>query len=136
MVDELEIIAKAHETNVARVALAWVQAQPGVTSIIIGARRLSQFEDNVRALDVNLSAEEIGPARRDHRANLRIPAEHAADGPGDHQRRNDGQWCLRANLGLRHAERRSAVLKPGRRLWMLTGRESLQLVGSIAGCQQ
>ena len=40
IVDELDIIAKAHESTVARVALAWVQAQPGVTSTIIGARRL------------------------------------------------------------------------------------------------
>ena len=59
VVDELEIIAKAHETTVASVALAWLHAQPAVTSIIIGARRLSQFEDNVRALDVNLTAEEL-----------------------------------------------------------------------------
>jgi aryl-alcohol dehydrogenase-like predicted oxidoreductase len=59
VVDELEIIAKAHETNVASVALAWLHAQLAVTSILIGARRLSQFEDNVRALDVNLTAEEM-----------------------------------------------------------------------------
>jgi aryl-alcohol dehydrogenase-like predicted oxidoreductase len=59
VVDELEIIAKAHETTVAAVALAWLHAQPAVTSIIIGARRLSQFEDNIRALDVNLTAEEL-----------------------------------------------------------------------------
>jgi aryl-alcohol dehydrogenase-like predicted oxidoreductase len=60
VVDELEIIAKAHDTSVASVALAWVHAKPGVTSIIIGARRMSQFEENIRALDVNLTAEELG----------------------------------------------------------------------------
>jgi aryl-alcohol dehydrogenase-like predicted oxidoreductase len=59
VIDELEIIAKAHETTVASVALAWVHAQPGVSSIIIGARRLSQLADNVRAVDVNLSADEL-----------------------------------------------------------------------------
>jgi aryl-alcohol dehydrogenase-like predicted oxidoreductase len=59
VVDELEIIAKAHETTVASVALAWVHAQPAVTSIIIGARRLSQLDDNVRAVDVNLTGEEL-----------------------------------------------------------------------------
>jgi aryl-alcohol dehydrogenase-like predicted oxidoreductase len=59
VVDELEIIAKAHDTSVASVALAWVHAKPGVTSIIIGARRMSQFEDNIRALDVTLTAEEL-----------------------------------------------------------------------------
>jgi aryl-alcohol dehydrogenase-like predicted oxidoreductase len=60
IVDELNIIAKAHESTVARIALAWVQAQPGVSSTIIGARRLAQLEDNLEALDVKLSAEEFG----------------------------------------------------------------------------
>ena len=59
IVDELQVIAKAHDSTVARVALAWVQAQPGVTSTIIGARRLAQLEDNLKALDVKLSAEEL-----------------------------------------------------------------------------
>jgi aryl-alcohol dehydrogenase-like predicted oxidoreductase len=59
IVDELEIIAKAHDSTVARVALAWVQAQPGVTSTIIGARRLAQLDDNVKAFEVKLSVEEL-----------------------------------------------------------------------------
>jgi aryl-alcohol dehydrogenase-like predicted oxidoreductase len=59
LVDELETIARAHATTVAAVALAWVQAQPGVTSTIIGARRLTQLEDNVKALDVGLTTEEL-----------------------------------------------------------------------------
>jgi aryl-alcohol dehydrogenase-like predicted oxidoreductase len=59
LVDELEVIAKAHQTTVASAALAWLHAQPAVTSIIVGARRISQFEDNVRAVDVNLTADEI-----------------------------------------------------------------------------
>jgi aryl-alcohol dehydrogenase-like predicted oxidoreductase len=60
VVDELQIIAKAHQSTAARIALAWVRAQPGVASTIIGARRLSQLEDNLQALDVKLSAEEFG----------------------------------------------------------------------------
>jgi aryl-alcohol dehydrogenase-like predicted oxidoreductase len=60
LVDELGAIAKAHDSTVARVALAWVKAQPGVTSTIIGARRLTQLEDNVKSLDVTLTAEELG----------------------------------------------------------------------------
>ena len=59
VIDELEIIAKGHETNVASVALAWVRAQPAVSSVIIGARRLSQLDDNVRAVDVDLTADEL-----------------------------------------------------------------------------
>lgn len=59
LIDELEIIAKAHETNVASVALAWVLAQPAVSSVIIGARKLSQLEDNVLAAELNLGSDEL-----------------------------------------------------------------------------
>ncbi|WIM86195.1 aldo/keto reductase [Candidatus Mycobacterium wuenschmannii] len=59
LVDELEIIAEAHNTTVAGVALAWVHEQPGVSSVIIGARRLSQLDDNIEAVDVHLTAEEL-----------------------------------------------------------------------------
>ncbi|PCC71285.1 Predicted oxidoreductase [Nannocystis exedens] len=59
LVDALEEIARAHETTVARVALAWVQGRPGVTSTIIGARRLDQLEDNVKALEVKLGADDL-----------------------------------------------------------------------------
>ncbi len=59
LIDELEAIAKARETTVASVALAWVLLQPAVSSVIIGARRLSQLEDNVRAVDVKLGADEL-----------------------------------------------------------------------------
>ncbi|NUP08950.1 MAG: aldo/keto reductase [Polyangiaceae bacterium] len=59
VVDQLEVIAKAHDSTVARVALSWLQAQPGVSSTIIGARRLDQLEDNVKALDVTLTSDEL-----------------------------------------------------------------------------
>jgi diketogulonate reductase-like aldo/keto reductase len=59
VVDVLESIARAHDSTVARIALAWVQAQPGVSSTIIGARRLAQLEDNVQATNVKLTAEEL-----------------------------------------------------------------------------
>jgi aryl-alcohol dehydrogenase-like predicted oxidoreductase len=59
LVDELDKIAKAHESTVARVALAWLHLQPGVTSTIIGARRVEQLEDNVKALDLALTAQEL-----------------------------------------------------------------------------
>jgi diketogulonate reductase-like aldo/keto reductase len=59
-VDELSAIAKAHESTTARIALAWVQSQPGVDSTIIGARKLAQLEDNVQALDLTLAPEELG----------------------------------------------------------------------------
>ncbi|HTV21220.1 MAG TPA: aldo/keto reductase, partial [Polyangiaceae bacterium] len=59
LVDELAAIAKLHDTTVARVALAWVRAQPGVTSTIIGARRIAQLEDNIKSLDITLTPDEL-----------------------------------------------------------------------------
>jgi aryl-alcohol dehydrogenase-like predicted oxidoreductase len=59
VVDELQKIAKAHDSTPARVAIAWLQAQPGVTSTILGARRLAQLEDNVRALELKLTPEQL-----------------------------------------------------------------------------
>jgi aryl-alcohol dehydrogenase-like predicted oxidoreductase len=58
VVEELERIAQAHDSTPARVAIAWLNGQPGVTSTIIGARRLAQLEDNVQALDVVLATDE------------------------------------------------------------------------------
>ena len=39
--------------------LAWLLAQPGVTSIIIGANKMSQLEDNLKAADLELTAAEL-----------------------------------------------------------------------------
>jgi aryl-alcohol dehydrogenase-like predicted oxidoreductase len=61
-------IAKAHDATVAQVALAWVISRPWVMSTIIGARNMAQLEDNLGALDVTLSADEI--ARLDGSSKL------------------------------------------------------------------
>ena len=58
-VEALEKIATAKGASVAQVALAWLLAQPGVTSIIIGANKMTQLEDNLKAADLQLTAAEI-----------------------------------------------------------------------------
>ncbi|MEP6636132.1 MAG: aldo/keto reductase [Acidobacteriota bacterium] len=58
-VDALADIAKAKGASVAQVALAWVLAQPGITSIIIGANKMEQLEDNLKAADLRLTAGEV-----------------------------------------------------------------------------
>lgn len=58
-VEALERIAKEKGATVAQVALAWLLAQPGVTSTIIGANKMSQLEDNLKAADLQLTAAEI-----------------------------------------------------------------------------
>ena len=59
ILDVLRPIAKSHNTNVATVALAWVLAKPFVTSVIIGAKRVDQLQQNLAAVDVKLDEEEI-----------------------------------------------------------------------------
>jgi len=75
VIDELERIAKELDTTVARVALAWVQARPGVSSTIIGARTLAQLEDNLKALEVKLGAEQSGALDALTPPTLNFPAE-------------------------------------------------------------
>jgi aryl-alcohol dehydrogenase-like predicted oxidoreductase len=47
------------KSTVAGIALAWVRMRRGVTSTIIGARRVSQLEDHLKSTEITLSAAEI-----------------------------------------------------------------------------
>src|ERR1700748_3184732 len=59
IVDILISIAKSHNASPATVALAYVLAKPFVTSVIIGAKRIDQLNDNLAAVDIKLSSEEL-----------------------------------------------------------------------------
>ena len=59
ILDAIRPIAAAHQTSVATVALAWILAKPFVTSVIIGAKRVDQLQENLAAVDLKLSAEEV-----------------------------------------------------------------------------
>jgi aryl-alcohol dehydrogenase-like predicted oxidoreductase len=74
IIDELARIARAHNTTAAAVALSWVQGKPGVASTIIGARRLDQLEQNLEALDVALTADEIAALDKLSQPSLNFPA--------------------------------------------------------------
>jgi aryl-alcohol dehydrogenase-like predicted oxidoreductase len=52
-------IAKQKDVSPSRIALAWLLHQPGVTSPIIGARKTSHLDDNIEAVSVDLSADEL-----------------------------------------------------------------------------
>jgi len=58
IVDVLGQIAKKMDASIPQVALAWILANRTVTSVIIGARKMSQLDDNLKAVDVTLSAED------------------------------------------------------------------------------
>jgi aryl-alcohol dehydrogenase-like predicted oxidoreductase len=59
VVDAMRPIAEAKGASVAAVALTYVLAKPFVTSVIIGAKRMEQLKDNLSAVELKLSAEEM-----------------------------------------------------------------------------
>jgi aryl-alcohol dehydrogenase-like predicted oxidoreductase len=75
LLDTMEAIAKELGTTVPRVALAWLQGRPGVTSTIIGARTMEQLDDNIGALDVKLTAEHVITLDRATTPALPFPCE-------------------------------------------------------------
>jgi len=76
IVDALVDIGRAHGCSAARVALAWLIHQPGVTSVIIGGRTQEQFADNLAAADLKLSDDELKRLDQVSRPNLAYPYWH------------------------------------------------------------
>ncbi|MBB6183274.1 aryl-alcohol dehydrogenase-like predicted oxidoreductase [Oleiagrimonas soli] len=77
--DIIETVAEvASELGIspASVALAWVRSQAGVTSTLIGARRLDQLRANLDSLEVTLSADQIGKLSLVSKPKLNFPAEN------------------------------------------------------------
>jgi len=58
LIDRLDDIAAAHEASLSQVAIAWMLADPVITSPIIGATSLDQLNENMGALNVKLTGEE------------------------------------------------------------------------------
>ena len=55
----LEEVARERGASMARVALAWLRLQPGVTSVIVGVRDLEQLDDDLGAADLRLTPDEL-----------------------------------------------------------------------------
>jgi len=60
VVDALKAVATRHDATPARVAIAWVLSRPVVSSVIIAARKADQLEDNISAVDLRLSDDDVG----------------------------------------------------------------------------
>jgi aryl-alcohol dehydrogenase-like predicted oxidoreductase len=59
VLDVMRPIAADNLVSVAQVALAWLLAQPHVTSVIIGAKNHEQLLDNIAATELELSPDQI-----------------------------------------------------------------------------
>ncbi|MGH6623937.1 MAG: aldo/keto reductase, partial [Burkholderiaceae bacterium] len=58
-VDAMRIIAEAKNVSVAQIAIAWLLHQKVVTTVIIGAKRVEQLDDNIAATSVTLTSDEL-----------------------------------------------------------------------------
>jgi aryl-alcohol dehydrogenase-like predicted oxidoreductase len=58
-IDAMRNVAEARGVSVAQVALAWLLHRKAVTSVIIGAKRIDQLEDNIAATELSLTGEEL-----------------------------------------------------------------------------
>ena len=59
IIDVMQEIAVAKDVTVPQIALGWLLHQPVVTSVIIGAKRPEQLQDNLKAIDLKLTADEL-----------------------------------------------------------------------------
>ncbi|MFC0267204.1 aldo/keto reductase [Kushneria aurantia] len=58
-VEAMAPMAEQRGVSVARIALGWLLHQPAVTSVIVGAKRLEQLDDNLGATEIRLTPEEL-----------------------------------------------------------------------------
>jgi aryl-alcohol dehydrogenase-like predicted oxidoreductase len=57
-VDRLEEIGQEHGATVAQTAIAWILANPAVSSAIIGANSIEQLEETMKGAEIQLTAEQ------------------------------------------------------------------------------
>ena len=59
IIDFLQPVAEAKGASVAQLALAWLLQQAAVTTVIIGANKMEQLEDNLKSIELQFTAEEV-----------------------------------------------------------------------------
>jgi aryl-alcohol dehydrogenase-like predicted oxidoreductase len=82
-IEKLVSIGEAHRVSAAQVALAWLIAKPGVTSVIVGARTEEQLSDNLASASLELTPDEIDQLDEVSAQPLRYPHWHQANTSGD-----------------------------------------------------
>jgi len=71
IIEAVASIAKAHGVSSAQVALAWLAAQPAVTSVILGARKRDQLADNLAVTSLKLSTEDLAALTEASKPDMR-----------------------------------------------------------------
>lgn len=78
VIDTVNKIAADVGASPAAVALAWAQGRPGISSTLIGARRMDQLQANLKALDLTLSPEHQARLNEVSAPKLNFPADNNA----------------------------------------------------------
>ncbi len=102
LIEVLKAVAKEHGRSPAQVALNWVTNRPGVVSTIIGATKLHQLEDNIQALEFNLSDDQL---KRLDEASYVQPVYPYFFHHGDLQEKVNGAATVRKNPSKYHGKR-------------------------------
>ena len=81
IIDAVGKIATECDAECSTVALAWLKAQPGVQSTIVGARTLEQLDANLKAAELSLTPEQLAALSEVSRPTLNFPADFLAVSP-------------------------------------------------------
>jgi aryl-alcohol dehydrogenase-like predicted oxidoreductase len=71
--DAVRKVSQEMNCTAAQVALAWTLLNPAVASPVLGVRTLAQLQDNLGALDVKFSADQIAQLDAASKIDLGIP---------------------------------------------------------------
>ena len=74
VLDVLTKLAAQKQVSISQLALAWLLQQPVVSSIIIGATKLHQLQDNLKAVDVTFTADELSQLNEVSKLPVEYPA--------------------------------------------------------------
>ena len=74
ILDVLIAVAAAHHATVPQIALAWILANDAVTSVIIGARKLPQLDDNLKSVEIALTPDDLKALEAASQLALEYPA--------------------------------------------------------------
>ncbi|MCR9088414.1 MAG: aldo/keto reductase [Rhodobacteraceae bacterium] len=76
IVDVLVEIGEAHGVSAAQVALAWLLTRPAIASLVVGGRTEAQFAENLRAVDLTLTEDDLARLNDVSRLPLIYPYWH------------------------------------------------------------
>jgi aryl-alcohol dehydrogenase-like predicted oxidoreductase len=79
IIDEVKKVASEVQKSPAQVALAWLLSKPTVTSVLLGASKLEQLENNLGSLNTPLSPDQIKRLDAISRVDMGFPHEHLAN---------------------------------------------------------